>query len=416
MQGIPFGARRITHQSHWLVLALAAVIGLASWVPAHADAGRASSALLEANSSPARHIGLTAQPATQDAWRGEYFNNRDLQGSPVLVRNDPVLDFDWDRASPQPGVVNDDNFSVRWTRTLQLTPGVYRFRVAVDDGMRLFVNDQLVINQWRVGPTATFVSPDLSLSGNTYVRVEYFDAGDNARIQVLHERVDAPPAPTPPPPPVPTAWPTPIQPTPVTPPLTEGWLGEYYSNPALAGAPGLVRIDPNIDFNWGWGSPAPGIPADEFSVRWTRALSFAPNTYRFTVTVDDGVRLWVNNALIVDQWRQQGATTYSSDIFLPGGIIPIRGVFRLSRKCDCSPQLVSRRQWWWRRWRWQHRARNEVGASDQQLVWRILFKSGPGRQPGLLPRRQPHRFYLGLGWTRRRDRCGLFLRALDRAL
>ena len=224
------------------------------------------------------------QPAYKD-WKGEYFNNRELLGDPVLVRNDPAVDFNWGRNSPQPGVVNSDNFSVRWTRTLSLPKAVYRFRTTVDDGVRVYVNNRLVIDQWRIGPAATFESPDIPLSGATNVRVESFDALEDARIQLLYLRVDI------------------AQPT--APPVVEGWQAEYYNNNGVAGSPALVRVDPNIDFAWGLDSPAPGvINADDFSVRWTRTLAFQPGNYRFRITVDDGARLWVNNALVIDQWRQ----------------------------------------------------------------------------------------------------------------
>jgi hypothetical protein len=81
----------------------------------------------------------------------------------------------------------------------------------------------------------------------------------------------------------------------------------------------LVRDDAQINFNWGGGSPAPGtINADGFSARWTRTLDFVAGTYRFTLTADDGVRLWVNNHLLIDAWRDQAATTYTGDIYVSG--------------------------------------------------------------------------------------------------
>ncbi len=244
------------------------------------------------------------EPTTTD-WRGEYFNNRELLGDPVLVRSDRAIDFDWGSGSPQPGVVNNDNFSVRWTRTLNLPNGSYRFRATVDDGVRVYVNNQLVIDQWRTGPAATFTSPDIQLAGRTSLRVDYFDATDLAQVQVVYERGGGP------------------QPTPT--PVFSAWKGEYYNNTSLAGQPALVRNDADVDFNWGFNSPAPGaVNSDDFSVRWTRTLNFQPGNYRFKITVDDGARLWVNNALIIDQWRQGAAAEFTSDIYLPGGALPIR--------------------------------------------------------------------------------------------
>jgi hypothetical protein len=103
------------------------------------------------------------------------------------------------------------------------------------------------------------------------------------------------------------------------------WRGEYFGNKSLSGAPALVRDDAKIDFAWGSGSPAPGtIGSDGFSVRWTRSLNLAADAYRFSMTVDDGGRLWVNGHLLVDAWRDQAARTYTGDIYLPGGSVPVR--------------------------------------------------------------------------------------------
>ena len=103
-----------------------------------------------------------------------------------------------------------------------------------------------------------------------------------------------------------------------------GWHGEYFANTGLSGSPTIVRDDAEINFDWGGGSPASGIGADGFSVRWTRDLDLPAGTYRFTMTTDDGGRLWVNNHHLLDAWKVQAATTYSGDIYLPGGKVPIK--------------------------------------------------------------------------------------------
>ena len=243
-----------------------------------------------------------------DQWRGEYFNNRDLLGTPALVRNDAAVDFNWGMGSPATGVIGADNFSARWTSTLNLPSGVYRFRATVDDGVRVFVNDRLVIDGWRVQAAATLESGDIALSGAVPVRVEYFEATGEARITLTWFLTGG--APPPPPPP----------------PAGDVWTAEYFNNADLGGAPVLVRAEGgSINYNWGTGSPAPGIVnSDFFSARWNRAVNLAGGTYRFRVAVDDAVRLFVNNALIIDQWRQQGVTEFSAEIALPAGAIPIR--------------------------------------------------------------------------------------------
>jgi PKD repeat protein len=76
-------------------------------------------------------------------WKAEYWNNTDLAGTPVLVKNEPGMDIshDWVEESPYPGCVNPDEFSVRWTRDLPFTArAATRFRMGSDDGSRLFVD------------------------------------------------------------------------------------------------------------------------------------------------------------------------------------------------------------------------------------------------------------------------------------
>jgi beta-glucosidase len=51
-----------------------------------------------------------------------------------------------------------------------------------------------------------------------------------------------------------------------------GLKAEFFANKTLAGAPVLTRIDQAVNFDWGTGSPAPAVPPDEFSVRWTGKL------------------------------------------------------------------------------------------------------------------------------------------------
>ncbi len=75
----------------------------------------------------------------------------------------------------------------------------------------------------------------------------------------------------------------------------------------------LTRTDPTVDFDWGIGSPSALIGADSFSVRWTGQVAVPESTnYRFSTNSDDGVRLWVNGALVIDNWTDHGTVTDTS--------------------------------------------------------------------------------------------------------
>lgn len=99
-----------------------------------------------------------------------------------------------------------------------------------------------------------------------------------------------------------------------------GWKGEYFNNRTLSGNPVVVRNDQRINFNWRWGSPDSKINIDNFSARWTAALT-PPVTrvYQFRMTTDDGGRLYIDNKLLINEWHDQSPHTYTASIKLEAG-------------------------------------------------------------------------------------------------
>ena len=116
---------------------------------------------------------------------GSYFNNTTLAGTAALTRNE-AINFSWGTASPGAGV-NADNFSVRWTGTISPTSsGTHRFRTYSDDGVRVWVNNVQVINNWTDHSPTTNTSANVSLTaGQRYtIRVEYYEKGGGAVMQL----------------------------------------------------------------------------------------------------------------------------------------------------------------------------------------------------------------------------------------
>jgi hypothetical protein len=102
------------------------------------------------------------------------------------------------------------------------------------------------------------------------------------------------------------------------------WYAEFFSNRSLSGTPVVTRWDSRIDFNWGSGAPAAGVPADDFSARWTRIEHFDGGTYRFHALADDGFRLWVGSNLVIDSWVDQQGGWITRDVYLNQVYIPER--------------------------------------------------------------------------------------------
>ena len=124
---------------------------------------------------------LLRTPTGEPGLRAEYFANARLEGQPVLVRTDAILDFAWD-ASPGPGL-DKERFSVRWTGWLGPIPatGEARFVTVTDDGVRLWLDGKLIINNWTSHDVTTDRASAMLEAGKSYdVKLEYFQGGGGA--------------------------------------------------------------------------------------------------------------------------------------------------------------------------------------------------------------------------------------------
>lgn len=162
---------------------------------------RTIAVLLTATMMIAFVLGLFIKPLESQAnpgtgWRAEYFNNKTLAGSPVLVVTEDQISANWGTTAPYPATgagIPADGFSVRWTATPSFGDGgLYRFRVGADDGIRLFIDDILVIDEFKAAPFRV-VTRDVQLSGGTHrLRVEYFEEVDLAGAVVSWELANPP--------------------------------------------------------------------------------------------------------------------------------------------------------------------------------------------------------------------------------
>ena len=115
---------------------------------------------------------------------GQYYNNMTLSGTPVLTRTDPNVDFDWGRTRPSPPARRERDPVVGEVDGHHNPPvtGSYTFSLTSDDGSRLFINGQQVIDNWRDQASNTETAhgePDRGPAGQ--VEVDYYQNGGGSR-------------------------------------------------------------------------------------------------------------------------------------------------------------------------------------------------------------------------------------------
>lgn len=245
-------------------------------------------------------------------WYGEYWNNTIQSGPPALVRNDAAINFNWGYGSPDLQRVQPDYFSARWTRNIRFTEGVWRFGVIVDDGVRITVDNQVVMDFFNnVGPIQRTV--DIPLTGGEHrITVDYVEQTGLAYIQFNTARL----SPLPPAPPLPPQPPFP----PDNAKFNNGpWYTEIFANPNFAGPPSFVSTVCCLRFDWRGGSPAPGVPGTFFTARFSQVRYFPAGVYQFVARVDDGIRIYLDNQLIMNEFREQSTRTFTANANLGAG-------------------------------------------------------------------------------------------------
>jgi uncharacterized protein YkwD/chitodextrinase len=120
----------------------------------------------------------TCSPAT-NAFTGCYFNNVTLSGTPTLIRTDSAINFNWSYSSPAP-VIAGQNYSVRWLGNFTFAQGDYTFAAITSDGMRIYIDGQIVLDRWRDQPPYQYTIRQTLSQGTHLVTVEYYDGPTGA--------------------------------------------------------------------------------------------------------------------------------------------------------------------------------------------------------------------------------------------
>ncbi len=232
----------------------------------------------------------------EGAWEVEYYDdNQPGEQCGSSYHRGVYVFADWGEEGPG-GDCPADPFSARFSREVYFAGGHYTFTLGYDGGARLKIGDKTVIDGWEIPDQPhdayRFQEGHHDVEeGYHELTVEYRHDGGDGYLAAFwwgpgfdlarEEREDH-----------------------------SRWYGQYWGNQDLWGEP-VVRANLGsgfLDHNWGGGGPADGLPVDHFGSRFERAVPFEAGQWRFVLSADDGVRLWIDDELVVNEWQDQVAT------------------------------------------------------------------------------------------------------------
>jgi uncharacterized repeat protein (TIGR01451 family) len=250
---------------------------------------------------------------------GEYFSGGSF-ATPLVVTNDDNVNFTWVNGRPDP-IVPKGVFSARWTGQVEApVTGTYTFYANADSGTSLTVNGISLFNTLATAATSHNSGAIALVAGTKYsVNLQYVSRGAGAaKVQLAYAapglaRQVIPASDL-------------FNDSTVALPSSTPLIGYYYLGENFA-VPAMERADPAINFNYGKSTPDQVIPsADSFSIRWIGTV-VAPQSGTFAVQTisDDGVRLYVNGQLLINDFNDHPAKSDVAKVNLTAGTTyPVR--------------------------------------------------------------------------------------------
>ncbi len=226
---------------------------------------------------------------------------------PLIYETDPNV---WFRVY----LAARDTAGLVGVQTRDLHPDLTDLRFMGAEGLELNLDGRSITlpteEQGLIGLTRFLTAPSPQVIGDTIYRFVDWEDGSTRAEREISTPVDG----------------LTVRPNYAAVPLSrgegQGLWGTYYADSTLSFSGEIVvsRIDEQVAFLWGGGGPLAAGPTDYFNVRWEGQVeAVLTDRYTFTVRSDDGVRLWVGDQLIIDQWVPQAATDASGQIDLEAG-------------------------------------------------------------------------------------------------
>jgi len=263
-----------------------------------------------------------------------YYNNTFWSAPIAVAKTDTTIDVDWGFGGPTG--VNSDNFSALWTGSIYIpeTAG-YTFSLAHDDYMKLTIDGASLYESesWTGGASEFRDTSTVTLTkGFHTIEIKFKEYTGGAYIRLMWRNDASLPQAI-----IPQTYlyttMVPISVSNATILTGDGLLGQYYNkansadckNYPISGTVNLSRTDSIINFDWGTGNPADPINNDYFQAKWTGYVNI-PTTgdWTFYTSVDDGVKLYIDGALLIDKWIVQPETKYNNTVKLSAGFHTIQ--------------------------------------------------------------------------------------------
>jgi hypothetical protein len=229
-------------------------------------------------------------PCELGSFQTEYFNNRTLTGTPVTAGCEVGVSHNWGAGAPIAGI-NANNFSARWVGYLDFNQGGYDFISWSDDGIRVYLDDVLIMSQWNDHDQRTDLATQFMSEGIHKVTVEYYENSLDAIAGLK------------------------VQSAQVCTAAVGTFCAYYYGYGQLV----QQAQETTINHDWGFPAPASGMPQNNFAAKWLGEFDFAGGNYIFDLTGDDGMRLWIDGEQVFNDWNDHSVTQHAVPVTLSSG-------------------------------------------------------------------------------------------------
>lgn len=240
-------------------------------------------------------LGAYAQDWPLDRFSVRYFENTSLSGPSVFETEEASINHRWNDGSPHETLSND-HFSGRWQGSFHFEAGNYRFDVLADQGVRIWVDNALIIESWTTSDGIQDQADVFLDEGYHRIEVAYYEGRGNAMLVFDWQKLETT--------------------SPCLAPLNV-WCASYFHDQNLSQAYQQNELQaPNQSLQ----DEVPlEITKQGFSARWQGRFSFEEGVYKFTIEAADGFRLWLDDRLLLDHWQDQAFKTYEISQFISTG-------------------------------------------------------------------------------------------------